>query len=433
MSVKIIRNQFHAIVNHIRIPLYTNAYALILLQVSVSILGFLFWVIATRTNKPGEIGTGTALLSASLLIVSLSNLGFDDGLTYFLPRSTNQNALINTSFCITLSLSGMLALLYLIGIPIWSPKLGSVLDTPITFLTFITCVILLQLSAMQDGLFIADRISKYALFKGITTNLLRIPFFLLLVFFSIGIWDIILSASLALLVGIIFSQYFYINRQRISFEFVFPKVSRELRLMSRFSFGNYLSNFIVGLPTTILPLIIFEKLGTEANAYFYIAWIIGGMIGVIGRSFGTSLFVESSHDQPSLERNIWRSFRSAVLIVIPAVIGLSLIAKDLLLFLGKDYGENSTTLVIWFALSSIPLTIHGISIGVLKAKGKIKELVWAGTFFAVLHIVLTLSFVTYWGLPGVGWAIVLARSLSAFLTVLLAMSDEKNSQKILFL
>jgi O-antigen/teichoic acid export membrane protein len=430
--VKIIRNQFTAILEHIRVPFYTNAYALILLQVSAAFFGFLFWAIATRTNKPSDIGIGAALLSAGLLIVSISILGFDDGLTFYLPHSADPNALISTSFSITVVFSGLLAALFILGSTIWSPSLSNILNTPIAFFAFIACVVILQISTMQDGLYVSERISKYALFKGVSTNLLRIPLFLLLL--SVVNWNIILSATLALWVGIIFSFLVYRKRQRKDLKYIFPKVSLELKSMSRFSFGNYLTNMIVALPNTLLPLILLEKLGTEANAYFYIAWIIGGMINVIGRSFGTSLFVESSHDRGSLEKNTWRSLKTAAIIVIPTVIGFSLIANELLLFLGKDYGTYSTMLVIMIAISSIPLTIHGISVGVLKARGKIIELLWIAVVFTGLHIGLSIFFATSWGLMGVGYAIIIARTLSAILAWILVMYYRKkdiNNQRVL--
>lgn len=200
--------------------------------------------------------------------------------------------------------------------------------------------------------------------------------------------------------------------------------------MFKFSFGNFVTNTVVSLPNTLLPLIILTKLGAEANAYFYLAWMLGSMINVIGRSFGTSLFVESGHDETSIKKNILRSLKTASIMVIPGVLGLSLFAHPILLLLGKDYGANSTMLVILIAISSIPLTVHGIAVGILKAKGKVKELILLGAVFTGLHLSLAIIFSTYWGLSGLGYSIITARFISALMAFLLAVNLKFETYKV---
>jgi O-antigen/teichoic acid export membrane protein len=111
-------------------------------------------------------------------------------------------------------------------------------------------------------------------------------------------------------------------------------------------------------------------------------------------------------------------------VLIPAVIGLSILVRPLLLVLGKDYSTQSATLVVLLAVSSIPLTFQGIAVGVLKARARIKSLLVTGVVFTVLHLGFSAWLVSYWGLTGVGIAVILARTLSAALAFLLAFGDK---------
>src|SRR5436190_8645178 len=67
----------HPIFGHFSIPLYRNAYALILSSTATSALGLLYWVVAARFYGTEVVGINSAILSAMMFlgVVAQMNLG----------------------------------------------------------------------------------------------------------------------------------------------------------------------------------------------------------------------------------------------------------------------------------------------------------------------------------------------------------------------
>jgi O-antigen/teichoic acid export membrane protein len=402
---------------HLKIPFYTNAYALIALQGITAFLSLIFWVTVVRLLPVNQIGIAAALYSAAMLVVWLSGLGFDDGLAYYLPHLDRPNDLINASICVTATFATILSIGFVLGADYWAPELGFGSGGS-TAITFVVCTVILQISILQDGLFVADRASVYVLIKGLFTCILRFPIFV--VFLFTMQWDMLLSAALAFFCGTVVFLLVYRKKRRPDYRF-FPSFSPSVwRPILGFSMGNYLINMILGLPNTLLPLIVLAHQGAESNAYFYVAWMTGNLINVIGRAFGTSIFVENGWDSGTLRRNISRSLKTSIFITIPAILILVLLARPLLLLMGKDYSAQATTLLSLIAISCAPLTLQGVAIGVLKAKGHVGELMFVAVIFTALHVGLGTLFASVWGLTGLGVAIIIARLISTFLASLFA-------------
>ena len=62
---------------HIRTPLYDNAYSLIRRPGCRLDSRGIFWAVAARIYTTSQVGLGTGILSAALLLTSLASLGFD--------------------------------------------------------------------------------------------------------------------------------------------------------------------------------------------------------------------------------------------------------------------------------------------------------------------------------------------------------------------
>ena len=58
-------------------------------------------------------------------------------------------------------------------------------------------------------------------------------------------------------------------------------------------------------------------MGAVSNGYFYIAWMVASLLAVIGRSFGSSLFVESGRELNSIKSNTFRSLAISTIILLP--------------------------------------------------------------------------------------------------------------------
>lgn len=400
---------------HIKTPFFNNAYSLIGIQVATSLLGFLFWTLAARVFTSDEVGLGTGIYSAALLLVGLASLGFGDGITYYLPRVDHPRSLINAYFSVSAIAVLGLSIIFILGQGNWLPELGIIRETPLTILIFIASVLILHISTMQDALFIADGRSSYSLYKYILINTLRLSIIIFLTMTKE--WAFLLSSAMVSIVGIGVYAKQYQKTVRKSYRYTFQIQPKIWSPMLSYSLGNYVFNTLVFLPNTIIPLIVLNRLGATLSAYFYIGWMLANMVSVFGRSFGVSLFVEGSKDYSSIGRNMLRSFVATAVVVIPGVIVLIVLAKPILMIFGKDYGTEATQLVRLLAISIIPFTVYGIAVGVLKARGKITFLILTAITYTGLHLVLSYGLVTNFGLVGIGYAVNVARFAAAFLAI----------------
>ena len=106
------------------IPFYANAVYLITHKASTAAISFLFWIVAARLLTADEVGLSAAMISAAVLLAFLSRMGMGDGLIRFLPNLEGDSSkLINSVFLIVVASSTLAALVFVLGIPVWSPAL----------------------------------------------------------------------------------------------------------------------------------------------------------------------------------------------------------------------------------------------------------------------------------------------------------------------
>src|SRR6266568_1435856 len=80
------------------------------------VLGFVFWLIVARTFKTQFAGIAATLISVQSLISLFSALGLNQSLIRYLPKSTQRNDIINSSFVVTAVSSAILAFVFLLGL-----------------------------------------------------------------------------------------------------------------------------------------------------------------------------------------------------------------------------------------------------------------------------------------------------------------------------
>jgi O-antigen/teichoic acid export membrane protein len=334
----------------------------------------------------------------------LANFGLGHGLIRFLPHSgKNASSLINSCFSLGSLTSLVLALIFLGGLDFWSPALLFIKQNPIYFTAFLLFVLASTLLTLTGETFMAERRAGFVLTTGLIFNLLRLPLVILLAafFHAFGIFA---SLTIALGVALLISIFFFLPRGRPGYRPFFAINKKVVNEMLHFSFANYLSVLFWAAPGLILPIMVVNLLGAELNAYFYIAWAIGGVLSVIPGAASISLFAEGSYEQERLGINIGRSLKMILLLLVPAVMLVLAFADRLLLFFGTAYAENATTLVRILAIASLPLAINIVYLAIKRVEKKLKVIVSLTAFIAIITLGLTYLLVPYMGINGAGVA-----------------------------
>jgi O-antigen/teichoic acid export membrane protein len=153
----------------------------------------------------------------------------------------------------------------------------------------------------------------------------------------------------------------------------------------------------------ILPLMVVNILGTQSNAYFYIAWMVANLLSAIPQSVSQSLFAEGSHSEENFAENVMKSIKFTFLLLVPAVAVLIVSAKWILLAFGESYSVNGLHLLWLLSFSSLPRAITFIYLSLLRVQDKLKELVIVRGAIAVLVLTLTALIMPSYGIMGVGY------------------------------
>ncbi|MBA7502786.1 hypothetical protein ES706_01380 [subsurface metagenome] len=398
------------------ISLYRNAVYLMLNSAILALTGFFFWAVAARLYPVEGVGLASAAISAMSLLAVLSTLGLTYGLIRFLPKAGEKSRdMINSCFTIGGLTSIALSLIFLAGLPFWSPALLPIREHPVFFAAFIIFAGAITFQSFTQQTFVAKRKAGFALAQGLTFGLLRfIPLVALAALFhTFGIfasWGI--AASVAVAIGI----FLFLPKVQAGYRPV-PTIRRQaINDMMHFSFVNYAANILWAIPTYVLPLMVVNLLGAEQNAYFYIARAIASVLFMIPLAASFSLLAEGSHNEERLASDIKRSLRLILFLLIPAIIIIFFLGDKILLFFGAVYSENATRLLRILAISALPVSLNYIYFSIKRVEMKMKGVIGLSAFIAVATLALSHVLLPRMGIIGAGIAWLVSQAVVAVVT-----------------
>lgn len=330
--------------------LYRNSIYLIANTAVPAALTFGFWAVATNLYSSATVGLFVTVISSATLIASMSLMGFDYSLIQFIPGATKAQNRINTGLTISAGMSLVLGMLFLFGLNSISDKLLFLSSSATWVIGFLLLLLLMVWNVLTTSVFIAYRITQYALIASIVLGLSRFPLMLLL--HGEGLSGLFLTqvVSLALCVAICF-VYLY-QKERYSLKIAIDK--KELKHMSSYSAYTYFANVTGALPGLILPLILLKLVGPSAAAFFYIANLIAGFLYLIPNATSRSLFAEGNWDRSNLNGMLWKSAKLIIMLVLVGIALVVLLGWLTLGLFGTEYQSKAYVLLVLLSLTAIP-------------------------------------------------------------------------------
>lgn len=383
-----------------------------------SLLGFAFWIVAARFYPAEDVGLASALISAASLLAMIANLGLGYGIIRFLPQSGKKaNSLINSGLTLSGLASIVMVLIFLGGLNLWSPALLCLRQSPAFLIAFVIFTGGVTLIALVGDTFVAERRAGFNVANSLIRGLLRLPLLIIMMALAFHALGIFASCVIALAVVLLISFFLFLPRVQSGYRPRFTVSRGLISGMWRFSFTNYIANFLMAAPNFILPIMIINLLGAEINAYFYIGWMVGFLLFTVAGATSMSLFAEGSYDEQRLGGNAWRSLKLALLILVPCVILVLIFADKLLLLFGSAYSENATTLLRIVALSAFPFAVNSIYLGIKRVEKKLKVIIGLTAFVATITLVASYLLLPYLGINGAGIAWLAAQGIVALVIV----------------
>jgi O-antigen/teichoic acid export membrane protein len=395
-----------------------------------SLLGFVFWILAARHYPAAAVGTASAAVSAMMLLSLLATLGLDYAVIRFLPNANRAaNTLVNSCLTIAGLAAIVIALIFVGGLRLWSPGLLFLREEPIYLSAFVLFTAVLTLYTIVYAVFIAARRSSFNLAQVLTNQLIEIALIIPFAAFfaSFGIFA---SWGLSEFAALIVAMLLLFPRIQVGYR---PSVAIDWNLVSemvQFSLSNYVANLLWYAPTFILPIMVVNLVGAEANAFFYIAWAIASVLFWIPVGTSLSLFADSSHDTDRLGQNFRGSLKLTFLILIPAIILIFLIGGKILHLFGGGYSEGATKLLWILGLSAMPLSINAMYFGLKRVEKKMKGVISSSAFITAATLVLSWFLMPRIGILGAGVAWLSSQTVVSLVIVCSRLRSSRQPSSI---
>lgn len=389
-------------------------------------LGAAFWLVAARQFSPDAVGVASAAVAAMTLMGYLAMVGLGTLLMGELPRREGHHrGLINAALVVSGAIGFVLGLLFAIGAPLVSGELSALAESLLAIGIFAIGVGLTAAVAVLDQSLVGLLRGGLQLTRNIVFSAVKLA---ILVVFGLvvanpnGVW--IYTAWIAgIAISLLVLIRFYARRGE---ENLRPRM-RMLAEMRRDAASHHIFNLSIRAPDLILPLIVVSLLSAEANANFYIAWMIGSFGFMVPVSLSSVLFAVGSGDPERLSDRYRLSVGISLVLGFIAVAVVMVAGGPILSLFGPTYEQNALTTLQILTLGVFPETIKAHFLSITRVERRIAQtmpLVIGGT---VLELCGAVAGALLTGLSGVaaGWliavcieALIMSRTVLRFLRLL---------------
>jgi O-antigen/teichoic acid export membrane protein len=382
--------------------LLVNSAFLIANTLTGSFLGFLFWVVTAHRYTPTQVGIGSASLAAITFLSNLGEVGLGTALIRFVPSLEGKQAsFVNSSLTVVAINTLVLTVIFLLGTSIWSPELSTLTQSNLHLGVFTGATVAFSLAQLLDRLYIAFQVTHFAFIRNLLSNALRIVFVMTLGR-VLGAFGLVMAVGVGSAVTCCLSALVFAPRAlpnyRIQPDFAWPLLLEK----ARYCLGNHLSLLLWNTSPLVYPLIIVSVLGAEANAHFYVSWMIANLLFVVPAAVATSAFAQAANNTDMSERVFWKTMRLTLIGLTPVVLGLTISSNILLGFFGQEYVAAGQSLFVLLLISAFPYTVNTFIIVDCRIRQNIRGVVLISGLMALLSITLITLFGAICGLPGVG-------------------------------
>jgi O-antigen/teichoic acid export membrane protein len=359
-----------------------NAGSMMSTVLVTALLGAAFWLIAARKFSPDAVGVASAAVSAMMLLGYLATVGLGTLLMGEMPRRENgHRGLLNAALLLTGAIGAVLGLAFAFAAPLISSDLDPLSESWEAVLAFVAGVSLTGLTAVLDQALIGLlrgglQLNRNVVFSVVKLLALAAAGFLLT---SPGSAWIFGAWALGIAVSLLVLARFYAKRGEDSLRPQFAQLA-EMRVDAA---THHVYNLAIRAPDLVLPLIVVSMLSAEANANFYIAWMIASFGFMVPVSLSSVLYAVGSGDSERLHERYRLSIGLSAAIGVVVNLALLVAGGPILSLFGASYEQGALVTLHILALGVFPETIKAHFLSISRVERRIAAtipLVIGGTF-----------------------------------------------------
>lgn len=393
--------------------LLRNSVYLMLSTGTMSVLGFVFWLIVAHVYRPAEIGIASTLISSMNFIKYFSLFGFDSTFIRFLAKSKKQSEHIDTGVVISAATAVTASAGYVLLAPHFAPRLGVLHQNALMGVSFVVFCACAAINLLTDSMFVAYRSAGYNLLvDGFISSSVQLALPLALI--SLGTFGIFAAQGVAGALAMLCSIFLLIKRFRYRPTFkINHTVLREVR---RYSLQNYVASLLNTVPFIIIPLIVLNRLGAAPAARYYLAFTMANLLFTVMYAVSQSLFAEGSHDDENLFMLARRAAKLLAALIVPAATVFVIVGPYVLKAFGSTYSQHAHQILLVLAASAPMLATLSIGGAIMRITKRTRALIGINAFYAISVCGLTALWVSR-GLVWVAGAWLAGQTLTTIVTL----------------
>lgn len=329
----------------------TNSAMLFATSALMAGFGALFWVLAARLQSPEVVGLAGTVVAASDTLALFAQLGLNIALVRTMPRSNHQAADVLTAVAVVGSAAALFALVYALLLPVTSPRVHEVLDSPWTIVLFCVLVAATAINVLSDNVFLAiDRVRSYLWLNGFGLGIAKtlLPF-LLAGAGVLGLYGSVGGAALlcgAASLVVILRHLPRPTRLRPSSELVHAR---------GFAGAGYATVVLALTPQMVLPLLVVNELGAAAGAVFFVSMQVVGLQNAVIVAVGSAMYAECERHPERRRESVRKGGLAMVGVSVASAGAVFLVAPFLLQVFGDHYAETGTATLRVLSLAVLGL------------------------------------------------------------------------------
>jgi O-antigen/teichoic acid export membrane protein len=232
-------------------------------------------------------------------------------------------------------------------------ELHQLISSPINFIIFTFIITVGSWQQIDNALFIAKKSAHWIFFESIVFSSFKISLIYPLIF--LGGFGIFLSNFLGLAFASLIS--FIVLFTRFKVRLTGGVNTSILKEIGKYSLGSYSVGLIGLLPGQLLPAMVAQTINPESAAHFFLALMMVNLISVVPLASSQVLFAAGSADPRLLKSLVLRSVKVQVALISVALIAIWLFSGWIFSFFGKEYAEQTVSVLKILSLAVVPIVI----------------------------------------------------------------------------
>ena len=353
-------------------------------SVGLSASGFVFWIVASWSLDPAELGAVTGLFTTSFFLVYLTNLGLPVLVTrYATDDSAPSLRIARVAFAI-----GVMVASFIGAVVAWAgvSAVEAVLGPPslATIATGAALIGSLGAATIVDARLLATLRHRTYAAKALFISVGRLIVLVIVAAHVPGVGGVFAAAiGLFALSGVVLAPMVLVLRRRDQAPGAVERPQVQAHTLRNFAIANYFSQLALQAPLFTTPILALWWLGADEYAFFYIAWGAASVLLIASNVLSQTLVAQGSHSGRE-KASMTRPLIVGVAIAVLAAVAAAAIGEQLAGFAyGADFRPVGALLVPLF-LGCAPAILVAVVTSELRLAERNRAVVVLTVLYALL-------------------------------------------------